>query len=143
MRRRSLRVRSTSGIDRRLRGGSTAGGAAGRTTGSASPQTGGVMSRFSRVGVVGAFGMVLGLAAPPGVEAQSCPKDSVRSGSACVDKYEASVWLIVPAGANAQPTAGQKQVIDSIRNGNVTLSDLNRIGAVQLGIAFQDLENNG
>ena len=101
------------------------------------------MSGFSRVVVVGAFGLLIGLAAPPGVEAQSCPKDSVRSGSACVDKYEASVWLIVPGGANGQPTAGQKQVIDSIRNGNVTLSDLNRIGAVQLGIDSQDLPNNG
>jgi hypothetical protein len=49
------------------------------------------MSGFLRVVVVGAFGMLIGLAAPLEAEAQSCPKDSVRSGSACIDKYEASV----------------------------------------------------
>src|SRR5262245_2305826 len=72
-----------------------------------------------------------------------CPKDSVRVGTACVDTYESSVWQIKPATPGGSLTNQQKQVIDRIQAGTVTLADLNSVGATQLAIAFQDLINAG
>lgn len=57
----------------------------------------------------------------------TCPPDSVRSGSACIDKYEASVWWTTDA-----PT------IAKIRSGTVTLTDLIAAGAIQRGVAGDD-----
>lgn len=56
-----------------------------------------------------------------GWQVQDCPRDSVRSGTVCMDKYEASVW---------QTT--NKRLIRKIRNGTVTLSELRSAGAVQV-----------
>ena len=61
------------------------------------------------------------VAAPAGA---TCSPDSVQSGPACIDKYEASVWKL-PAG-NA---ALKQKVLD----GTVTLADLQNAGAVQHG----------
>ncbi len=51
------------------------------------------------VGVVGLLIVGLGLAAPAAAALAPCPADSVRSGTICSDKYEASVWDLtaVPA----------------------------------------------
>ena len=68
------------------------------------------------------------------VEAADCPKDSVRAGTVCIDRYEASVWQIKPQGSATSLSNQQQGVVDSIRAGTVTLADLNKIGAVQLGI---------
>ena len=100
------------------------------------------MKGCSRV-VFAAVGLLMGLVAPSAAEAQNCPRDSVRNGTTCIDKYEASVWLIQPGVPGGTLTQAQRQVIDAIRSGNVTRSDLDRVGAVQLGIAFEDLQNNG
>jgi hypothetical protein len=54
----------------------------------------------------------------------TCPPDSVRSGTTCIDKYEASVWQTTNAA-----------VIAKIRAGTVTLADLTAAGASQLGAA--------
>lgn len=62
------------------------------------------------------------------ISAFTCPPDSVRSGSTCLDKYEASVWQIPP---------GNTAVIARIKNGTVTLAELTAAG-VQLGIASND-----
>jgi hypothetical protein len=69
------------------------------------------------------------------VEAADCPKDSVRSGSVCIDRYEASVWQIKPQGGATSLSNQQQGVVDNIRAGTVTLADLNKIGAVQLGVS--------
>lgn len=49
----------------------------------------------------------------------TCSPDAVRSGSTCIDKYEASVWEI-PSGSTA--------VIAKIKNGTVTLAELTAAG---------------
>lgn len=55
----------------------------------------------------------------------NCGSDAVRSGDRCVDKYEASGWDIPPAATD---------VIEKVKNGTVTLSDLVGAGAVQVGV---------
>ncbi len=72
-------------------------------------------------------GLVVGLAAPA-AEA-GCPPDSVLSGTACIDKYEASVWLVAPAQTN---------LIKKIQAGKATLADL-QAGGFQRGLASGDL----
>jgi hypothetical protein len=57
-----------------------------------------------------------------------CPRDSVRSGTICIDTYEASVWQIPP---------GNTAVIAKIKNGTVTLAELNAAG-FQRGTASDD-----
>lgn len=58
----------------------------------------------------------------------ACSPDAVRSGSICIDKYEASVWEI-PPGATA--------TIAKIKNGTVTLAELTAAG-FQRGVAGAD-----
>jgi hypothetical protein len=58
-----------------------------------------------------------------------CPGDSVRVGTACVDKYEASVWTI---------PADNPKLLRKVRLGRATLQDLTSGGAVQLGAFVQD-----
>jgi formylglycine-generating enzyme required for sulfatase activity len=62
----------------------------------------------------------------PTTEAQStkCPPDAVRVGPLCVDRYEASVWL-VPASV--------PRLVDRIRKGKADLGALTIGGAVQRG----------
>jgi hypothetical protein len=56
-----------------------------------------------------------------------CPPSMVRSGSICVDTYEASVWETTDAA-----------VIAKIRAGTVILADLQAAGAIQHGVASAD-----
>jgi hypothetical protein len=90
------------------------------------------MGKLRRRLLVSAIGIIVGLLATTPAHAADCPKDSVRAGTVCIDKYEASVWLIQPQG-NAL-SKDQQNVVDSIRNGSVTLTELNKVGAVQLGL---------
>ena len=57
--------------------------------------------------------------------AAKCPVDSVLSGTVCIDKYEASVWY-------APPT--ETKLIDKIRDGSATLTDLTSDRAVAAGV---------
>jgi formylglycine-generating enzyme required for sulfatase activity len=65
---------------------------------------------------------------PVGWQFQDCPRDSVRAGTVCMDKYEASVWRTT-----------NKRLIRKIRSGTVTLAELRNGGAVQ--VQFDDPEN--
>jgi formylglycine-generating enzyme required for sulfatase activity len=56
--------------------------------------------------------------------AANCPIDSVRVGTNCVDKYEASLWT-VPAANTA--------LVKKIRKGKVTLAELTAGGATWVG----------
>jgi len=67
--------------------------------------------------------------APTTLLAASCPPDSVKVGTTCIDLYEASIWR-VPAGRSA--------LLRKIRKGTVTLADLTDGGATQLGAAKLD-----
>src|SRR5688572_1466181 len=86
----------------------------------------------------GMFGAcVAGPPGPPGptgpagpaaeVFAFTCPPDSVRSGTSCIDTYEASVWYTTDAA-----------VIAKIKDGTVTLADLTAAGAKQFGFVPDD-----
>jgi hypothetical protein len=101
------------------------------------------MKRLSDVLLMTVAGVVVGLLAPGSAHAADCPKDSVRAGTVCIDTYEASLWQIKPTPPATALTNQQKQVIDRIRAGTVTMADLNQAGATQLGIAFMDLVNAG
>jgi hypothetical protein len=73
---------------------------------------------------------VTGTRTPPlaGLQDLTCPPDAVRSGSICIDTYEASVWEIPP---------GNTATIAKIKNGRLTLADLTAVG-VQRGVASFD-----
>lgn len=79
--------------------------------------------------VLGIGGLWLGLIAPAAATGggDRCPKDSVLSGTLCIDKYEASVWRV------PDPTGANKRLVNKIRRGTVTLTDLTAAGAVQPG----------
>lgn len=57
----------------------------------------------------------------------TCPLDSVLVGTTCIDTYEASVWQTTNAS-----------VIAKIKDGTVTLADLNAAGAIQRGASSDD-----
>ena len=63
-----------------------------------------------------------------GYFASKCPIDSVRSGTGCMDKYEASVWR-VPG-----PTTTNAGLVRKIQMGTATTSDLTAGAATQLGV---------
>src|SRR5262245_21571650 len=67
----------------------------------------------------------------PGIPAweRPCPNDSVKVGTACVDKYEASVWRI---------PMGQTTLIGKVTDGTAVLADLLGGGATQLGVGVTD-----
>jgi formylglycine-generating enzyme required for sulfatase activity len=69
---------------------------------------------------------LLALLVPTIAFAADCPRDAVRVGTTCVDRYEASIWRI--------PT-GSTGLLKKIRKGTVTLADLGAAGAEQLGAA--------
>jgi len=52
-----------------------------------------------------------------------CPPDSVKVGTTCVDKYEASVWQIAPDNT---------ALVKKVQQGRATLADLTAGGALQL-----------
>lgn len=56
-----------------------------------------------------------------------CPADSVRAGTACMDKYEASVWFVPNA------TTTNKSLVKKIQQGKATLANLTQGGATQAG----------
>ncbi|MFN8600397.1 MAG: SUMF1/EgtB/PvdO family nonheme iron enzyme [Candidatus Binatia bacterium] len=64
--------------------------------------------------------------------ATKCPADSVRAGTACMDKYEASVWFVPNA------TTTNKSLVKKIQQGKVTLADLAKGGASQAGATGDD-----
>ena len=84
--------------------------------------------------LMGTGGLWLGLIAPAAAtgEGDTCPKDSVRSGSLCIDKYEASVWRV------PDPTGANKGLVRKIRQGRATVANLTTGGATQLGTAGDD-----
>ena len=59
--------------------------------------------------------------------ATKCPADSVRAGTACMDKYEASVWFVPNA------TTTNKSLVKKIQQGKATLANLTQGGATQAG----------
>jgi formylglycine-generating enzyme required for sulfatase activity len=63
------------------------------------------------------------------LHAGACPRDSVKVGTTCIDKFEASIWRI-PADNGA--------LLRKVRSGNVKLADLATGGASQLGAAKLD-----
>ncbi|MGH7411231.1 MAG: SUMF1/EgtB/PvdO family nonheme iron enzyme [Candidatus Methylomirabilis sp.] len=92
------------------------------------------MRRLIGVLMVGAAGLILGLAAPAAEAAQKCPPDSVAVGPACLDTHEASVWEVPPT---------ETGLIRKIKKGKATLADLTSpaavaAGVVQRGVASDD-----
>jgi formylglycine-generating enzyme required for sulfatase activity len=72
------------------------------------------------------------LAGFPSGPVKKCAADAVLAGSACMDKYEASVWRVPdPSGAN-------KSLVKKIKDGKATQADLSAAGATQLGTASDD-----
>jgi formylglycine-generating enzyme required for sulfatase activity len=83
------------------------------------------MSRTRLILTTLALAFVLAVPAPAGT--LKCPADSVAVGNVCIDKYEASVWLIAPSN---------KGLVKKVQSGKVTLADLTKGGALQLGCNF-------
>ena len=69
---------------------------------------------------------------PPSGPLMRCPRDSVVSGSGCMDKYEASVWRVPNA------TTQNRSLVLRIQSGAVTLGELLASGATPLGRATDD-----
>jgi len=65
--------------------------------------------------------------AAPAFAVLKCAADSVKVGNVCVDKYEASVWLIPPSSTT---------LVKKVQAGKATLADLTGGGATQLGCTF-------
>jgi formylglycine-generating enzyme required for sulfatase activity len=61
--------------------------------------------------------------------ALTCPPDAVPVGPVCVDKYEASVWSV------PDPTGGNAGLVARIKDGSVTLADLQAGGATLIAPA--------
>jgi len=61
-----------------------------------------------------------------------CTKDMVKSGSTCIDTYEASVWRI------PNPLDANKGLVKKVKNGKATAADLTAAGATQLGTTGGD-----
>lgn len=72
----------------------------------------------------------LAFAAHAHAQARRCPADSVKIGTACVDKYEASVWSI------PDPTGTNSSLVKKIVKGKFTLADLLDAGAQPVGCNF-------
>jgi formylglycine-generating enzyme required for sulfatase activity len=69
------------------------------------------------------------LCAAGGAAAVTCPPDAVPVGSVCVDKYEASIWSV------PDPTTDNAALVAKLKDGTVTLAELQAGGAVQFGAA--------
>ena len=67
------------------------------------------------------------LAAPAWAATTKCPPDSARVGTVCVDRFEASVWLVT------DPTTAHKGLVKKVQKGTATLDDLVAAGATELG----------
>lgn len=71
-------------------------------------------------------------AGPPSGPLTKCPADSVVSGTVCMDKYEASAWFVPNA------TTSNKSLVKKIQQGKVTVADLSKGGASQVGAGSDD-----
>ena len=74
---------------------------------------------------------------------ETCPPDSVRSGTTCIDRYEASVWYVPPA---LNQSAAGRRLIEQIRLGTVTEAELRGDWVpepVQVGLTSVDLASVG
>jgi hypothetical protein len=71
--------------------------------------------------------LALAFAEPAGAATAKCPGDSVRVGTSCVDKFEASVWLVPEAATRNQG------LVKKIQKGKATVAALTAAGAVPLG----------
>ena len=80
-------------------------------------------------------GVTLSLFFVSSAMASSCPKDSVRAGRVCVDKYEASVWK---APSNSPQF---KKFLKLIKRGHATESRLIGLGAVRYGDGVDDYDS--
>lgn len=65
------------------------------------------------------------------VSARQCPPDSRPSGNLCIDRFEASVWMIPPSAPHFHTL--QTQLRKLAQNGEATMDDLVDLGAVQRG----------
>src|SRR5262244_2867433 len=69
---------------------------------------------------------------PPSGPLTRCPRDSVVSGSGCMDKYEASVWRVPNA------TTTNRALVARIQQGTATVASLTAGGATLLGTLTDD-----
>ena len=69
---------------------------------------------------------------PPSGPLTKCPRDSVVSGSGCMDKYEASVWRV------PNPATQNRNLVRKIQSGAATLGELLASGATPLGRVTDD-----
>ena len=66
--------------------------------------------------------LVFGLVAPAALAGSACPPDSARVGTACVDRYEASIWRIPVSNKGLLKKVQQgKATVDDLENGGATL----------------------
>jgi hypothetical protein len=72
-------------------------------------------------------------AGPPKDPPTKCAPDAVLVGATCVDKYEASVWLVPPTNGAGKSNKG---LIKKIKKGKAVLADLTAGSATQLGCTF-------
>lgn len=88
--------------------------------------------------VMATAGLVLGAASAalagsfPKDAVTECSPDAVVSGTACVDKYEASVWRI------PHPLGRNKGLVKKVKSGKARGADLEAAGATRLGTASDD-----
>ena len=74
----------------------------------------------------------LGLLMDATAAAGRCGPDAVATGTACLDRYEASVWRV------HQPTTTNAPLVRKIQLGTATFVDLSVGGATQLGTTGDD-----
>jgi len=80
------------------------------------------------------------IAAAAPADAKRCPVDSVPVGVACVDKYEASVWLIPATSPGGKSNAS---LVKKVQKGVATLAQLTAGGATQAGPDYSPCLPNG
>jgi hypothetical protein len=85
--------------------------------------------------VVSALSMVAATAVAaslPAAPVSRCAPDAIVAGTACLDRYEASVWRVPDA------TTTNASLVRKIQRGRATEVDLTASGAVQLGTTSDD-----
>lgn len=83
---------------------------------------------------------MLTAALPARAQFRTCPPDAVRAGDTCVDKYEASVWLVPAANRDGKDN---RRLIEKIAKGEAALKDLQKGNAAQLGCTTEPYNLNG
>jgi formylglycine-generating enzyme required for sulfatase activity len=74
------------------------------------------------------FGLALAIAAVGSPAWAACPPDSIGIGGTCVDRYEASAWLVPGLTTDAG-----RALVAKIQTGRATVAELVAGGAQQLG----------